>query len=144
MIPKTVVKKIFEGTDDEETIELKERLTYGETQRLAGAGVKSMREVEEDVSDSEDEDGEPRKSRAEMDIDVERLNVATIDTWVVDWSLKDEDGRPVPKTKSSIRSLDPDTAGEIIAVITKHQSEYEEKKATKSQNGKSKIVAMRT
>jgi len=95
---------------DGDWVELKERLTYGESQRLAGGALTRMT---------------GGGDTAAIDLDFERYNLLRMETWLVDWSFVGANGKPVKLTKAAITSLDTDTAAEIDAAITKHLEELE-------------------
>ncbi len=69
--PETVRLELSDG----DWIEVKRRLTYGESQRLASAGLTSVK-------------GE-RPQDAEVGIDLERYNLTKLEIWLTDWSLRD-------------------------------------------------------
>ena len=90
-------------------ITVKERLTYGEQQRIATAGFKTA------VAD---------KSRAaageyEVSIDFERTNLVRFKTWITAWSFT-RDGKPVAVSEAAIAALDAETVAEIDAALTAH------------------------
>jgi len=60
-------------------------------------------------------------------VDPTRVHLAVLTTYLLDWSLVDEDGRKVPiadlpyaHLRDVLRSLDPDTFREIYAAIDAH------------------------
>jgi hypothetical protein len=106
VVPDTARVELSDG----DWIEIKERLTYGEQQRLAGGALTRM---------SGTGDG------AAIDLDFERYNLLRMETWLVDWSFVGANGKPVKLSRAAIAALDPDTAAEIDAALTKHIEEIE-------------------
>lgn len=98
-------------------IELKERLTYEEFNRMASSGLIG-------VKGQPDVDGmAPTRS---VEIDMAQFNIAKILMWVVDWGgpgFTSEDDRPVGYTPSAVRALDPTVGDLIISAIDAHQVE---------------------
>lgn len=99
--PDTVRIELSDG----DWIEIKERLTYGEQQRLAGGALTRVRGAGDNAA---------------IDLDFERYTLLRMLTWLVDWSFVGANGKPVRVSMSSIAALDPDTAAEIDAAITAH------------------------
>lgn len=95
---------------DGDWIEIKERLTYGEQQRLAGGALTRMSGT---------------GYGAAIDLDFERYNLLRMETWLVDWSFVGANGKPVKLSRAAIAALDPETAAEIDAALTKHIEEIE-------------------
>lgn len=98
-------------------IRVKERLTYGESVRLQGAGAVDLL-----VNSGVDEAGQ------HIGIDLAAFEMARITAWVVEWSFADERGKRVPVNRDTIESLDPDTAEEIKAAIDRHVEKLEAEK----------------
>ena len=92
VIPNTVRLELSEG----DWIEVKERLTYGEQQALAGASLDKMTPGSTDIA-----------------INLQRYDIMRLDTWIVRWSFCDANGKAVKKTRDAIAALDPATAKEI-------------------------------
>jgi len=95
---------------DDDWIEVKERLTYGEQQRLNSAGLRYREKTEDGVV-----------------LDMERLSVTRLATWIVDWSFDDADGKRVGVSEDAIWALDPETAREIDAALSAHIAGQESK-----------------
>jgi len=106
----TVRKELSDG----DWIEIKERLTYGEQQRLAGGALTRMTST--------------GNTDAGIDLDFERYNLLRMATWLVDWSFVDARDKPVRINQAAIAALDPDTAEEIDAAITEHLEALEDLK----------------
>jgi hypothetical protein len=105
-------------------IEIKEQITYAEQQRLFGSMIRTMK-----TSQGENE----------MGVDLARSSILKLVTWVVDWSARDEDDKPVPLTPDAIENLTPDVAKVIEDAIDAHNARREEGKVTllvKTPNGK--------
>ena len=107
VVPNTVRVELSDG----DWVELKDRLTYGEQQRLASSALTRM-------TNSGGAD-------AGIELDFENHSLMRMETWLVDWSFVGLNGKPVSITRAAIAALDPDTAAEIDAAITKHVEEIE-------------------
>ena len=107
VVPNTVRVELSDG----DWVELKDRLTYGEQQRLASSALTRM-------TNSGGAD-------AGIELDFEKHSLMRMETWLVDWSFVGLNGKPVSITRAAIAALDPDTAAEIDAAITKHVEEIE-------------------
>lgn len=108
--PKTVRLEISDG----DWIEVKERLSYGEQQRLASGAFDKVSKL--------------GQNEAEFSMDMERYNVLRLQTWIVDWSFVDARGKQVRVTPQAIAALDPDTVAEIDAALTAHIESLEAQK----------------
>ena len=93
----TVRLELSEG----DWIEVKERLSYGEQQRLTGMAV-------------------GRAGDGGIHLDYARYEIERLATWLVDWSFRDDQDKPVALSKKAIENLDPDTADEIDAALNAH------------------------
>lgn len=107
VVPNTVRVELSDG----DWVELKDRLTYGEQQRLASSALTRM-------TNSGGAD-------AGIELDFEKHSLMRMETWLVDWSFVGLNGKPVSITRAAIAALDPETAAEIDAAITKHVEEIE-------------------
>jgi len=106
VVPNTVRVELSDG----DWVELKDRLTYGEQQRLASSALTRMTNAGADAG---------------IELDFEKHSLMRMETWLVDWSFVGLNGKPVSITRAAIAALDPDTAAEIDAAITKHVEEIE-------------------
>jgi len=108
VVPETVTLELSDG----DWIEVKERLTYGEQQRLAGGALR------------------PKLTDGEIDIslDLETHSILRLSTWIVDWSFCDAKGKQVEVSRDAITSLTPDTVDEIEDALTAHIEALTEKK----------------
>jgi len=61
------------------------------------------------------------------DLDAEKLPVARTIAYLVDWSFRDREGRPVPVSASAIAALSTAAAEEIDEAILKHEQAVQEK-----------------
>lgn len=99
IVPGTVRHEISDG----DWFITKEKLSYGETQTLAGGALGRPYESEDGGS--------------AFGVDLKRYNVLRMMTWISAWSFCDAKGRQVPVSKSAIENLDPSTAAEINAAL---------------------------
>jgi hypothetical protein len=113
VVPKTERLELSDG----DWIDVNERLTYGQEQRLQEAmlGKMSMDELEK---------------VAEIGLTTARAAVDRLETWIVAWSFRDDEDRPVPVSRSAIENLDPYTADEIDAALTAHIEDLEKNAQT--------------
>jgi len=93
---------------DGDWVEVKERLTYGEEQFLAGGALTEV----SGMFDAADDIG--------IQLDLRKYTLRRMATWILDWSFCDVEDRRVAVSLDSIAMLDPDTAEEIDAAITAH------------------------
>jgi hypothetical protein len=104
---------------DGDWVEVKERLTYGEQQTLAGGALGRATGMFE---------GKP-----EVALDMARYQIKRFAIWIVDWSFTDAKGKRVPVSEDAIANLDPDTAQEIDDALTDYIEAMDaEKKAMKA------------
>jgi hypothetical protein len=96
---------------DGDWIEVKERLTIAEQESMLAAGVTSM------ISRDGHEDAR------EFGIDTAKFDLAKVKTWLVDWSFRDDDDKPVACTPSAVDNLDPADFAEIKDAIEAYQQE---------------------
>jgi hypothetical protein len=96
---------------DDDWIEIKAALSYGEEQNLNASAFRALR-------DGEDGQGE-------VTIDWAARNLNKIEAWVVEWSFRSDQDRPMPVTKGNIKNLDADTAREILETIDAYMVEQE-------------------
>ena len=90
-------------------IEAKNELSYGERQSLMATAYKMRRGAD----------------RPDEEIDWAGTNLKDLELWLVDWSFKDEDGKPVAVSADSIKALSIETALEIEAALKEHKARAE-------------------
>jgi len=105
---------------DGQWAEIKEQITYGEAQRLSGAMLRTVKTAAGDN---------------EVGVDFARYAVLKLQTWLVDWSLRDEADKPVPLSPAAIENLTPEAAEALNAAIDAHVAERAAGKATSTSNG---------
>lgn len=105
---------------DGDWIEIKTELNYGDVQTLRLAALRPI-QVQE---------GMGRNSEMTVHLDPYILQQKTIELYLLDWSLRDANDKPVPCNRNMIRALDRETADEILAVIQQHERDHEAKKTT--------------
>ncbi len=101
---------------DEEWIEIHEQLTYGEQEALTSSSFERM------------PIGAKAAESPEVTINWGQYNIKRMDTWIVDWSAKGPNGKPMPKNKASIAALLPEMAQVIDDALTKYVEALEESK----------------
>ena len=102
-------------------VEIKRLLTAGEARRLSGAGVSGVRVP------SDEKQRQAAVSR-EMSLDWEAMAFARTLTYVVDWSLLDDDENKIPINAKQLESFDPSLLDVIEECITKHVERREQEK----------------
>jgi len=101
-------------------IEVKRQLTAGEERAYRSAGFRR-------VSQRKDEDG------SEIDVDWTAMAFARAEAFIVDWSARTPEDKPMPVSRTNIRTLHPDDFAEIDAAIVAHMEAVDaEKKLTPS------------
>jgi hypothetical protein len=108
---------------DGDWVEIKEQIGYGEAQRLSGAMLRTVKTAAGDN---------------EVGVDFARYAVLKLQTWLVDWSFRDEADKPVPLSPAAIENLDPEAAEAINDAIDAHLAERNAGKATSTSNGSAK------
>ena len=108
---------------DGDWVEIKEQINYGEAQRLSGAMLRTVKTAAGDN---------------EVGVDFARYAVLKLQTWLVDWSFRDEADKPVPLSPAAIENLDPEAAEAINDAIDTHLAERNAGKATSTSNGSAK------
>lgn len=109
---------------DGDWIEVKKLLTYGEQQRLSGSALTTLKSNPGSAGGGN-----------EFGLDWELYNLRRLQIWIIDWSFRDENDRPVKITPESISSLDPDTVAEIDEKLTAHLQMIEDSKKLKNGSG---------
>jgi hypothetical protein len=94
---------------DGDWIEVKVELDYGEQQQLRIASMQPLA-IERDMS-LED---------MQIQLNPFLLRQTLIELYLVDWSFRDADDRPVPLNRTTLLSLDPETVDEMEAAINAH------------------------
>lgn len=94
---------------DGDWIEVKEKLSYGEQQRLSTASLTSIQFG-----------GDSKPGETEVALNMDRYALMRLHVWIVDWSFRDHNDKPVPVSKSAIDNLDPLTAEEINKALDEH------------------------
>lgn len=124
--PETETLSISEG----EWIEVKKRLTVGESRKAQALLIKEVRQ-----------DGR-------MTPDLEMVGKAQVLAYLVEWSLKDHEGRRSAidtdaKKAAALDQLDDETFEEISTALEKHIAamEAERKEAKKSRDGETDSAA---
>jgi hypothetical protein len=112
----------YDLPDGEDWIEIKERLNFGEQQRLAGGALGRATGI--------------LSGNVEVPFDFEQYEILRMLLWLVDWSFVSysadgKPGKPIRITKDALTNLDSDTATEISAIIVRHiEAQEAEKKVT--------------
>lgn len=111
--------------EDGDWIEFKNRLSYGEEQRLASSGMQSMRPVKNEYDTEAD-------TSNEMMIDFEKYSIDRIFIWGIDWNFTDDNSKTVRFTRTAISALNPDIAQEINDLLDSHVEKIESLKVMKN------------
>jgi hypothetical protein len=100
-------------------VRIKKFLTVGEQRRVMTAGWRGM------STGKKDEDG---NSAQEISIDWKTQTFARTETYLIAWSIEGDDTKPLPITRETIESLNPEVYAVIDAAITAHVKETEDEK----------------
>ncbi len=119
--PATVRMELGDG----EWIEIKDRLTFGERERLTSAGLRDLR-------------GKQGSDDMSVQLDWAVFKLEKILIWLVDWSARDENDKPVKVSRDALAKLDQDSAQAIQDAIERHEAELEAEK--NAQSGKTSPV----
>ena len=90
---------------DDEWIEVKQELSYGEQKHLAGNALVG----------SFDGKGDPA-----VDFDLEEFTLSKVLVWLADWSFTDEQGNKVRVSRDALGALRGEVGDEVEAAIDKH------------------------
>ena len=96
---------------DGDWIEVKVRLPFGAAEKLRTSGLVSMRA----------EDGAQK-----IDLDLGSYNLNRMVAYIVDWSARTPDGRPVKPSRDAFAALDERAAREITDALDRHIQEQED------------------
>lgn len=109
--PETVRVDLGDG----DWVEFKKELSYGERQELALADMRftGFLQGEQDIS-----------------LDLAQINIRSMAMWIVDWSLCDDAGNPMPVSVASIKALSSEAAGILEEALEKHKAEQEKNAVT--------------
>lgn len=106
---------------EDDWVEVKERLSFGEAQALNAAGLTR-------ASTGPANGHAPTADDFGLEIDMARWAVERVYAWLVDWSFRDAEGRPVKLSRDAVRALDSETAQEIQDALDRHVAAQEEAK----------------
>ena len=107
-----VVRKVLTWRGRELWVDLKKQLTTGEQKRIDASGIRSMTR-RTDITGREDLD-------MELNIDLDAATFMKTKTWLVDWSLKDDQGTKLPLTIDTLRALNPLFTKVIEIAVDEH------------------------
>jgi hypothetical protein len=108
--PETVRLPLSEG----DWVEIKKRLNVGEQRRAMAQVVKEIRTTAGD---------------SRVTPDLEMMGKAELLQYIVDWSLKDANDKPVPFSQAALDALDPDSYKEIEDAVDAHKAVMEAARA---------------
>lgn len=118
---------------DDEWIKIKKGLTVAEERRMQTAGFRN-------ISNKEATDEDAESKGINVDVNWTDNALARARTYLVDWSLTDEEGKSVPLTYDAIKSLAADAFTEINEAIDKHVESMEQEKKAKTGERKPKAI----
>jgi hypothetical protein len=107
--PETTRLSLSEG----DWVEVKSRLTYAEQEALTAASLQTRMQASDLFNGN---DGDVR-------IDWTKSRLARLNSYIAEWSFRDEEDKPVEVTPEAIEMLDPVTATEIHTALDKYLSE---------------------
>jgi hypothetical protein len=115
--PQTV-RKTGEWNGREFSVELKKRLTAGEDRAMKTGAFKHMSMA----GQKQDNSG------GSIEIDWSAMGIQRILTYVIDWSLEDDDGVKMKINRSTVEACDPTFVDVLNDIINDHEAEVEEEK----------------
>jgi pyruvate-formate lyase-activating enzyme len=116
-----------EGDPGAEWVKLKRRVSYGDQQDMAGSIVKSI-VVPDGATDAYKEQ---LKRSTEFMLDVSNDGPFRLLVLIVDWNLKDRQGKDVALTMESIKLLDTEYAKELHRIASEHEVQHQGKEPQK-------------
>lgn len=119
--PEVVKLDLSEG----DWIEIKARLNVEELKRVEYAPLSHI------TADGLTRPGAAsvEEAKAEAHVDLGEGTLVAMETYLVDWSFRDGDDKPVKLSRAAIRALDPESADEIMAAIQKYLEARDARKA---------------
>jgi hypothetical protein len=112
--PETVRLHLSEG----HWIEIKERLPFGEAERLRGMNFQ-LRASSDSFGKGAGQD--------DLRIDMSAYKLARMEAYIVDWSARDEQDKPVRVSRDALAALDQESADEIEQALDSHIEELAKK-----------------
>lgn len=100
-VPRTGNIKRVPVMNGEHWVEIKERLTYYESEKLDNAAV---------IAEFAD-------GQADFSLNLPNLSILRMETWLVAWSFTDENGQVAPVTRDYIEALDKALGAELEEII---------------------------
>lgn len=92
-------------------IEVKEKLPFGESERLRGMNFQ-LRASSDSFGKGAGQD--------DLRIDMSAYKLARMEAYIVDWSARDDQDKPVKVSRDALAALDQESADEIEAAIDAH------------------------
>ena len=112
---------------DGDWIEIKQRLSYGDEIKLQTAGIAGVDAgALFNGTDAATRNEDDRSAEARLDM--QKWVVEQLIVWIVDWSFRDDNDKPVRVTRDAIKQLDPDTAAEVQAALGEYVKKLQEEK----------------
>jgi len=107
---------VYDETDriklgDEDWVDIKRRMSYGDQQKLVAAYMQLQQRINPSKF--------AEKNMPDVEVDLQTGNIMLLLINIKAWSLKDKDGEPAPVNEEFIRQLDISTANKIIEAINK-------------------------
>lgn len=97
-------------------VEVKKRLGIGEQKKVENGGLRRV---------------QGKDGNAEVILDFDEYSFVRAEVYVLEWSFKNRDDKPVEVSPSAIRNLDPKSFFELDNAIMKHiEAQEAEKKQT--------------
>ena len=108
--PETVRLDLPDG----EWVEVKAELSWGEQQKMIGAGIGFDGDL-----------GSLQSGTGKMSLQWVEFQVENLLLWIVDWSATDAQGKPVPVSKQALLNLHPKMTRMLEDAIGEHKAKLE-------------------
>lgn len=99
-------------------IEVKKRLGVGEQKLVEGAGLKRVRD--------------DKTMTYQVELDHDAYSFTRAEVYILDWSYKNAEDKPVQFSSSALRALDVDTFEEIDTALMAHVEKQEQEKKARA------------
>lgn len=97
---------------DEDWVDIKRRMSYGDQQKLVAAYMQLQQQLKPGQV----------KNIPDVEVDLQTGNIMLLLINIKAWSLKDKDGKIAPVNEEYVRQLDISTANKIVEAINKRNS----------------------
>ncbi len=121
--------KRYDLSEAGDWVEIKDELNAGERERLNGLLLSGIAFP----TRGDEEEAKQINEALNVNMNMAEAKLGKVETYLVDWSFRDDSGDPVDVTRSAIESLTPDTLDEISEIIDNHTQTQDSAKKAKRQ-----------